>query len=203
MDWSPPGSSVHRDSPGKTTGVGCHALLQGIFPTQGWNPGLLHCRRILYHLSHQESPWTLEWVAYLFSRGSSRPRNWNWVSCIAEFFTSWVTKKAPIPKSKNAQVPYMKSLYAVGSRASVVGWIRGLGTLRELCLKTLHWCVRGVGARCVGGATKWLVNVSLLHLFWPNFITHLMESWQRGGIKTQGDHRGCYVYCAEQTVIIH
>ena len=37
MDWSPPGSSVHRDSPGKNTGVSCHALLQGIFPTQGAN----------------------------------------------------------------------------------------------------------------------------------------------------------------------
>ena len=44
------------DSPGKNTGVGCHALLQGIFPTQGSNPGLPHCRRILYCLSHQGSP---------------------------------------------------------------------------------------------------------------------------------------------------
>ena len=43
------------DSPGKNTGVGCHVLLQGIFPTQGSNPGLLYCRRILYHLSHQGS----------------------------------------------------------------------------------------------------------------------------------------------------
>ena len=42
---SQPGSSVHGDSPGKNTGVGCHALLQGIFPTQGSNPGLPHCRR--------------------------------------------------------------------------------------------------------------------------------------------------------------
>ena len=49
MDHSPPGSSVHGDSPGKNTGVGCHALLQGIFPTQGSNPGLPHCRLILYH----------------------------------------------------------------------------------------------------------------------------------------------------------
>ena len=53
---SPPGSSVHGDSPGKNTGVGCDDLLQGIFPTQGLDPGLLHCRQILYHLSHQESP---------------------------------------------------------------------------------------------------------------------------------------------------
>ena len=40
MDYNLPGSSVHRDSPGKNTGVGCHAILQGIFPTQGLNPGL-------------------------------------------------------------------------------------------------------------------------------------------------------------------
>ena len=50
MDCSLPGSSVHGDSPGKNTGVGCHFLLQGIFPTQGSNPGLLHCRQILYLL---------------------------------------------------------------------------------------------------------------------------------------------------------
>ena len=71
MDCSPPGSSIHGDSPGKNTGVGFHALLQGIFATQGLNPGLLHCRLILYHLSHQGSPRILEWVAYTFSRGSS------------------------------------------------------------------------------------------------------------------------------------
>ena len=49
MTCSPSGSSVHGDSPSSNTGVGCHALLQGIFPTQGLNPGLLCCRRILYH----------------------------------------------------------------------------------------------------------------------------------------------------------
>ena len=48
VDCSLPGSSVHGDSPGKNTGVGCHSLLQGIFPTQGLNPGLLHFRWILY-----------------------------------------------------------------------------------------------------------------------------------------------------------
>ena len=68
MDCSLPGSSVPGDSPGKNTAVGCRALLQGIFPTQGLNPGLPHCRKILYPLSHQESPRILEWVAYPFSR---------------------------------------------------------------------------------------------------------------------------------------
>ena len=53
MDCSPPGSLVHGNSPGKRTGVGCHALLQGIFPTQGSNSGLPHCGHTLYHLSHQ------------------------------------------------------------------------------------------------------------------------------------------------------
>ena len=56
MNHHPPDSSVQGDSPGKNTGVGCHALLQGIFPTQGSNPSLLHCRQILYQLSHQGSP---------------------------------------------------------------------------------------------------------------------------------------------------
>ena len=44
------------NSPGKNTGVVCHSFLQGIFQTQGSNMGLLHCRQILYHLSHQGSP---------------------------------------------------------------------------------------------------------------------------------------------------
>ena len=55
MDCSSvPGSPVHGDSPGKNTGVVCHSLLQGIFPTQGSNLGLPHCRQILYWLSHLE-----------------------------------------------------------------------------------------------------------------------------------------------------
>ena len=53
MDCSPPGFAVHGDSPGENTGVGCQALLQGIFPTQGSRPGLPHCRRILYQLRQQ------------------------------------------------------------------------------------------------------------------------------------------------------
>ena len=55
-DCSLPGSSVHGDSPGKNTGVGCRALLQGIFPAQGLNPGLPNCRQFLYHLSEEGSP---------------------------------------------------------------------------------------------------------------------------------------------------
>ena len=55
MDCSLTGSSVLGHSPGKNTGVGCHALLPGIFPTQESNPSFPRCRWILYHLSHQGS----------------------------------------------------------------------------------------------------------------------------------------------------
>ena len=141
IDCSPPGSSVHGDSPGKNTGMGCHtssrgssqhrdrtqvsftagrfftswalwkwkllscvwlfvtpwttgvdslSLLQGIFPIQGSNPGLPHCRWILYQLSHQGNSRILDWVACSFSRGTSPPRNWTRVSCgTGRFFTSW------------------------------------------------------------------------------------------------------------------
>ena len=93
MDCSLPGSSIHGDFLGKNTGVSCYALLQGIFPIHGLNPGLLHFRQIPYHLSHQGSPRILDWVAYPFSRRSFPPRNQTGVSCIAGgFFTSWATR---------------------------------------------------------------------------------------------------------------
>jgi len=59
------------NSPGQNTGVGSLSLLQGIFPAQGSNPGLPHCRQILYQLSHKGSPRILEWVAFPFSSRSS------------------------------------------------------------------------------------------------------------------------------------
>ena len=54
---------LFMDSPGQNTGVGSHSPVQGIFPTQGLNPGLLPCRQILYYLSHQGSPfhYALKW----------------------------------------------------------------------------------------------------------------------------------------------
>ena len=64
------------NSPGQNPGVGSLSLLQEIFLTQGSNPGLPHCQRISYQLSHKGSPRILEWVAYLFSRGSSWPPSW-------------------------------------------------------------------------------------------------------------------------------
>ena len=83
------------NSPGQNTGMGSLSLLQGIFPTQGSNPGLPHCRQILDQLRHKGDPRILEWVAYPFSTRSSWPRNWTRVSCIAGgFFASWGTREA-------------------------------------------------------------------------------------------------------------
>ena len=81
------------NSPGQNTGVSSLFCLQGILPTQGSNPGLPHCRQILYQLSHQGSPTIPEWVAYPFSSRSPWPRNWTGVSCIAGgFFINWAIK---------------------------------------------------------------------------------------------------------------
>ena len=86
-----------HNSLGQNTRVGSLFLLQGIFPTQGSNPSLLHCRQILYHLNHKGSPRILEWVAYPFSSRSSWPRNQTGVSCIAGgFCTNWVIREAQL-----------------------------------------------------------------------------------------------------------
>ena len=130
MDCSLPGSSIHGifqasvlewvaiafsmiyifspwNSPGQNIGVSSLSLLQGIFPTQRSNPGLLHCGLILYQLSHQGSPRILEWVVYPFSSESSPVpgielgifpiQGLTQVSLIAcKFFTSWTPREDQI-----------------------------------------------------------------------------------------------------------
>ena len=67
----------------------------GDLPNPEIEPSLLHCRQILYQLSYKRNPRILEWVAYTFSRGSSRPRNQTGVSCIANgFLTNWTMREA-------------------------------------------------------------------------------------------------------------
>ena len=74
--WNPSGSSVHGNSAGKNTGVGCNSLLQGLFPIQGLNLGLLHCRQILYCLSHQGSK-----TSHNIRRLNS---SWKCITCIRQ-----------------------------------------------------------------------------------------------------------------------
>ena len=90
----PHGLYSPRNSPGQNTGVGSLSLPQGIF----LNPTIKPKSPALQadsQLSHKGSPRILEWIAYPFSRGSSRPRNQTGVSCIAGgFFTSWAIREA-------------------------------------------------------------------------------------------------------------
>ena len=84
------------NSLGQNTGVGSLSFFQEIFPTQGSNPGLPHCRQILHQVSHKGSPRILEWIAYPFSSGSSWPRSQPGVSSIAGgFFLNWAIRVAP------------------------------------------------------------------------------------------------------------
>ena len=90
LTLQPHGLYSSWNSPGQNTGVGSLSLLQGIFPTQGSKPGLPHCRKILYQLSHKGSPRILEWVAYPFSSGSS-----SGVELGFPAFISWSIREAP------------------------------------------------------------------------------------------------------------
>ena len=114
------------NSLGQITGVSSLSLLQGIFPTQGLNPGLLNWRQILYQLNHKGSPRILDWVAYPFFSGSSWPRNQTGVSCIAGWiFTSWVTRepcrigerieelKNYVPRAKHTRLDRLPVMYSL------------------------------------------------------------------------------------------
>ena len=68
MDCSPPGSSVHGILQARILEWGSHSVLKGIFPIQGSNPGLLHCRQILYCLSHQRSPYVWKYCSDFMCR---------------------------------------------------------------------------------------------------------------------------------------
>ena len=126
------------NSSGQNTGVGSLSLLQGIFPNQGLNPGLPHCRQILYQLSHKGSLRILEWVDFPFSRGSFQTRDQTQVSHVAgRFFTSWAVTEVPMMHLE-ATMPAQKAILLsqkvlLGSTATehavdpwTTRWIRGV-----------------------------------------------------------------------------
>ena len=118
-----------RNSPGQNTRVGSHSLLQGIFPTQGSNPGLLHCGWILYQLSHQGRLRILEWVAYPFSRGSSRHRNGTGgvQHCRQTTTNSMAIPGAPDPQNHHKEGrKKRKGLYTRNRRSNVANWFCSL-----------------------------------------------------------------------------
>ena len=99
--YDPMDYTVHGILQARILELGSRSLLQGIFPTQGWDPGLPHCRWTVYQLSHQETPRILEWVAIPFSRGTSKVRDRTQVSHIADgFFTSSEPPGKPMKNTK-------------------------------------------------------------------------------------------------------
>ena len=117
------------NSPGQNTGLGSLSLLQGIFPTQGLNPGLPHCRQNLYQLSHGGSSRTLEWVTYPFFRESSWPRNRNGVSCIAgRFFTNWAIREARKLNKQDDNIQPWRTPFPILNQSIVPCAVRALQT---------------------------------------------------------------------------
>ena len=196
IDHSPSGYLVHGDSPGKNPGVGCHALLQGIFLTQGSNPGVLHCRRILYHLSHQGSPRILEWVADPFSRGSSQAMNWTRVSCIAgRFFTSWATREAHCLLKGNLSsismeedqiwVGRLHSAPSLGSE-NVSSWAHYLSCCSSLFLHqlTLHLNIITTFPSCLRKEVQALSSDRFVFTEFTNYLNFLSFEFLIGKIRT-------------------
>ena len=144
MDYNLPGSSVHVDSTGKNTGVDCHALLQGIFPTQGMNPGLSHCRQILYHLSHQRSPSPCPGYC-------KQCCNEHWDSCIRIVLCDYI----PVAQ----MVKNLPAMWETWVQSP--GWKYPLEKVMATHCSILAWIQRVVGWPRVG--YNWATDTTILH----------------------------------------
>ena len=98
VDCSHPGSSAHGILQLRilTNGMGCHSLLQGSFLIQGSNPGLWHCRLILYHLSHQEAQWKNTFLQIIRVRLNKGDFCCCWFYRISLYILSWHMETCPI-----------------------------------------------------------------------------------------------------------
>ena len=127
------------NSPGQNTGVGSLSFPQWIFPNQGSNPGLLHCRWILYQLSHKGSPRILMWVAYPFSGVSSQPGTQTRVSCIAgRFFTNSATREA-MRKRENFQ---QNNTLLLNTHSKLFTWLSSLLSFKNVLLQGFRGSTR-------------------------------------------------------------
>ena len=126
-DCSQPGSSPW-DFPGKNTGVGSHFLLQGIFLTQESNPGLLHCRQILYCLSHQGSPEI--WWTHL----SLITKRHAW----AELFVTATNWKKKSPKHINTTWHILTKKYITAKTKKALKYVKLHRWMKKLVDEALH-----------------------------------------------------------------
>jgi len=135
------------NSPSQNTRVGSLSLLQGIFPTQGSNPGLLHCKQILYQLIYRGSTRILECVAYPFSSGSSQLRDWTEIKfnrSLEQIKIMYIPNRMQWVNMRQNQIEVILQKYLVYAlqmfqhKKAVAGWI--------VSLKYAHILIPGVCA---------------------------------------------------------
>ena len=152
--------------------MGSLSLLQGIFPTQGSNPGLPHFRQILYQLSHKGS-LILEWVAYPFSSRSSRPRDRTSLSCIAgRFFTNWAIQFSSVQSLSHVQLfatPWIAACQA--SLFITNSWSSLKLTSIELVMPSSHLilCHPLLFLPPIPPSIRVFSNESTLRMRWPKY----------------------------------
>ena len=153
------------NSPGKNTGVGCHSLLQGIFLTQGSNTGLLHCRQILYHLSHQGSPVNFGSAAYY--------RTWMIFQYATYTFINITVLKLNEPGTDGSNV----ALLIGESNSTSTFWIFQLWICINPCIthatiqpvhdhSKLHWKRREVHIKWE--RTQWINSLKVFFFKWKS-----------------------------------
>jgi len=130
----PRGLCSLRNSPGQNTAVGSHSLLQGIFPTQGPNPGLLHCRQILHQLSHQGSPKVIQNPLKYHSENNlySMQMKCQWEVMIIgpqnalDFPGGSVIKTRPVSAGDKGSIPWIESGRSpekeVATQSHILAW---------------------------------------------------------------------------------
>ena len=164
-------ASMSTDSPGKNTGVGCHFLLQGILPTQGLNPGLPHCRQILYLLSHQGNPYLSIANTQISMSSSTLP----WNSCLYIPPQSWSlplglqTNISDLTRSDLDSSPSTVPACIVGSISWTRSSLYGAGQVKAKCWSS-HFLMRSVGKshwlcfQCVFGNSNpyYLVQITVI-----------------------------------------
>ena len=163
------------NSPGKNTGVGCPVLLQGIFLTQGLNPGLLHCGQILYHLSHQGSP---------ISKKSKAKESSNYctIALISHTIERWCSKSWELgfnsTWTENFQMFKLDLEKAEGTRDQTanIRWI--LDKAREV-QKNIYFCFIDYAKAfdCMDHNKVWKI---LKEMGIPNHLTCLLRNLYAG-----------------------